>query len=511
MRNKVLLRAVVTVVALATMLTMPASGQVKTPSMYIVPPTRNPLGQPFLGPEGWPREDMMVPAPPLSPEDQVYADLDGVRMKRWVEEIANISRKDRDMGTVYWGRNFGTPGHAMAEDWTEAHFKRLGMVDIHRDVVGSPRPMWTPKSYEINFATGGMTFKLPSARPSQSTSAEIDAELVWVGEGTAADFLDRDVKGKAVLIQDIPLPGDINHTANREGAIKRAYDNGAAAVGLVFGVADNLALWQSTDGKPGFNLGFRDAARLREMLGKGQSVRLKYKLDAEFKSDLKSASVLGTLPGTTDEKIIIVAHIDGYFESALDNASGMAMMMEMAEHYAKIPQAQRRRSIVFVGSVGHHGGPGTRNLHEKMDWPKVAYVINLEHVAVNRTELWGRSMRMSTGPAPLRWTMNASPAAFKVMAEGLKRFNVPVDAEIDGVVGEISAILQDAPSLTLITSPEVKHTEQDTPEWVPAAGLISVARAHSWILDNINKMDRKDIIFPTWPPAPAGAAGPVGD
>ena len=367
--------------------------------------------------------------------------------------------------------------------------------------------MWTPHSYDINFEAGGMSFKLPSARPSQSVSTTIDADLIWLGEGSEADFIGRDVKGKAVLIQDIPLPGDIRHTSNMEGAVKRAYAHGAAAVGLVFGVSDNMSLWQSTDGKPGFNLGYRDGARLRDMLGKGQTVRLKYKLDAEFKSDLKSASVLGTLPGRTDEKIYIVAHIDGYFESALDNASGMATMIEMAQHYAKLPKAQRRRTMVFVGSVGHHGGPGTRNLHEKVDWSKVAYVINLEHTAVNRTELWGRSMRMSTGPAPLRWTLNASPAVLKIMQQGLNRFNVPVDAEVDGTVGEISAIFQDAPSLTLITSPEVKHTEQDTPEWVPTAGLVEVARAHSWILDHVNQLDRKAILPAKWPPAPARGDG----
>ena len=77
-----------------------------------------------------------------------------------------------------------------------------------------------------------------------------------------------------------------------------------------------------------------------------------------MQSGLKTASVWGTLPGTTDEDIIIIAHLDGYFDAALDNASGLAVMVGLLEHFSKVPQAQRRRNIRFLGSAGHHGGPG---------------------------------------------------------------------------------------------------------------------------------------------------------
>ena len=70
----------------------------------------------------------------------------------------------------------------------------------------------------------------------------------------------------------------------------------------------------------------------RDLLNAGKSVRVQYKLDAEIRtSGVTSASVLGTLPGVSDEKVIIVAHMDGYFEAALDNASGLSMMIAMAE------------------------------------------------------------------------------------------------------------------------------------------------------------------------------------
>ena len=77
--------------------------------------------------------------------------------------------------------------------------------------------------------------------------------------------------------------------------------------------------------------------------------------------NLKSALVWGTLKGATDETIYLIAHRDGWFDASGDNAGGVASMVGLAEHYAKVPQAQRRRTIVFVGLDGHHNsGPGRR-------------------------------------------------------------------------------------------------------------------------------------------------------
>ena len=73
--------------------------------------------------------------------------------------------------------------------------------------------------------------------------------------------------------------------------------------------------------------------------------------------NLKTALVWGTLPGASDETIYIMAHRDGWFDAAGDNAGGVASMIGLAEYYAKIPQAQRRRTMVFIGLDGHHN-PG---------------------------------------------------------------------------------------------------------------------------------------------------------
>ena len=63
-----------------------------------------------------------------------------------------------------------------------------------------------------------------------------------------------------------------------------------------------------------------------------------------------------------------------------------------------------------------------------------------------------------------------------------------------GASGEMGSVARDAPSIQVITSPEVKHTEEDTAEWVPAAGLEQVARAYARIIDEVNKLSRKELL-----------------
>ncbi len=474
----------------ATSVALIAQNETNRASRQPLPP--NPLGQPLIEAPGHVREDAFIHIP-LRPEDAKYKDLDGTRMKAILNEVIAISDKDRASGTVFWGRNVGTQGHADTQTWVENYFRKASLKNIHRQPFDL-RPQWIPKSFAINFTSVGKAFTLGSARPQMNAvstpAGGLDLDLIWVGMGTAADFAGRDVKGKAALIQDIPTPGVLNHAIVFEQSVQRAFQQGAAAVGIVYGISDNFAVWEGSGGRPGFNVGYEDGRVLREMLGKGQSVKVNIKLDTELRAGLKTASVLGSLPGTTDEDIIIMAHMDAYFGGALDNGSGLAVMMGLLEHYSKIPQSQRRRSLRFMGSAGHHGGPGANWLHDnrEAELKKTVLMINLEHVSAVRTKYWGPKLRMTTAVSPMRWWVWGSPALMNIATSAFNRFNVGVTADMDdNASGEMGSVSRDAPSIQVITSPEVKHTEQDRAEWVPGVGMEQIARAYAKIIDEVNK------------------------
>lgn len=458
----------------------------------------NPLGQPLLDPAGHPREDAYIHIP-LRPEDARYGVIQGPQLKSWLMEVDAISLADRDRGNVFWGRNVGTWGHEATQDWVERHFRQYGLQDVRRQSFDLP-PQWQASSYDISFRSGGTTFKLESARPPEdavSTPPEgLEYELVWVGQGSNADYIGRDVRGKAVLVQDIPLPGDIRHTLALEGVLERAEEKGAAAVGIVYGISDNFAAWQGTGRLPGFNLGYEDGMRLRERLGQGERITIRIHLKAEQIAGLTAASVWGTLPGRSEEEVLVIAHMDGFFQAASDNASGLAVMIGLLDYYARIPQSERPRTIKFLGSVGHHGGPGTNWLAENAQTAlaNTVFAINLEHVAITRAKYWGPRLRMMNAVSPMRWWLYASPAVLDIVTDSFNRFNVGVTADMDpGASGEMGRMARLVPSMQVITSPEIKHTEQDTPEWVPAVGLEQIARAYAKIIDGLGELDRDEI------------------
>ena len=96
----------------------------------------------------------------------------------------------------------------------------------------------------------------------------------------------------------------------------------------------------------------------------------------------------GTLPGATDETVVIVAHRDGWFEGANDNGSGIATMLGPRGVFAK--SAARRNAAARSCSsapAGHHDGTaesGTWLSQHPETFAKTALLINCEHTAANQ-------------------------------------------------------------------------------------------------------------------------------
>ena len=138
---------------------------------------------------------------------------------------------------------------------------------------------------------------------------------------------------------------------------------------------------------------------------------MRIRLDVKQVPNQKSSLVWGTLPGrnaATGETIYVMAHRDGWFDAATDNASGVATMVGLAEHFAKIPQARRRRTIVFVGLDGHHndsGGVGRMWMVDHRDelFAKTALAINAEHTSTIQTYFYGERIRRANTYTAQLW------------------------------------------------------------------------------------------------------------
>ena len=171
---------------------------------------------------------------------------------------------------------------------------------------------------------------LKSAQPVRESVATppegVELEAVYVGLGTEADFRGRDVRGKAVFILSIPEPGVLIYSARVINSVKRAEENDAAAAFIVIAIPGNFTtqLWPRGAKIPNFSMGQEDGDTVRQLIEEaplGQAPKVRLKLDTQMES-LTTASVWGVLPGTTGENILVMAHYDGFFQAAMDNASG---------------------------------------------------------------------------------------------------------------------------------------------------------------------------------------------
>ena len=126
---------------------------------------------------------------------------------------------------------------------------------------------------------------------------------------------------------------------------------------------------------------------------------------------------------------------------------------------------------------------------------KTALMINCEHVSVSDTKYWNGVMRKANVVAPRRWWIHGSERLFDAVLKSYATFGVGLIADMDpNASGDMGIVAKDTPSIQIIRSPVTKHTDDDKPEWVPAAGLEAVARAYARVIDDVNKIDRKDLL-----------------
>jgi len=210
---------------------------------------------------------------------------------------------------------------------------------------------------------------------------------------------------------------------------------------------------------------------------------------------------LGLAPRHHDESIFIVAHRDGWFEGAVDNGSGVATMLGLAEYFAKIPKEQRKRTIYFLGTSGHHDNnamTGHWLAEHKELFAKTALLINCEHTTAEQLVYRGGTIRRTNTTAPLRWYVGGSPRLQEIAVKAYATFGVPTYAEPEPAAGaRIGPYYQLAPALQLIEGNLVYwHSDLESADFVPPTGLAASTRAFAKIITEVNQVALKDLQRP---------------
>ena len=438
----------------------------------------------------------------LPASDQQYGSIEGSRLKGYVEELAGIARHYRDHGhPQFWGRIIGTEADADTAQWMLQKFRALEMSDVREQVIDLP-PQWMPRSWSVAASAGGKTLELPTAQPTYAavgTPAEgVDLEAVYVGLGSDADLaLSRDVRGKAAFFYSTDLTS--RHVGVADEAVRRLGERGAAAIFIIQGIPGNLRtqFYPVQSKIPTFTVGQRDGLAMRDLIGahaKGPAPRVRVRLDTQMAPNLKTATIWGSLPGTTDETMFVVAHRDGWFDAANDNGTGVATLIGIAEYFSKVPASQRRRTITFLGTTGHHNSGANSGLwfseHPEV-FAKAALLINCEHTGAVQTGHF--NLRSVNAPAPSTWYASGKRLAGIVM-NALDTFGVPTYPESGTRPGgEIGRYFQFAPSVQVMSSGFVWHSDQETLASISTTGLEAVTRAYAKIVAGVDSVDLKEL------------------
>jgi Zn-dependent M28 family amino/carboxypeptidase len=117
--------------------------------------------------------------------------------------------------------------------------------------------------------------------------------------------------------------------------------------------------------------------------------RIRYKCEAQWQENLRSQNVIGYLPAaeTSDSFLVLTAHYDhlgkmgdAIFYGANDNASGVAMLLELARYYAEHPE-KRPFNLLFIAFGGEEAGlVGSRHYvqHPLVSLSKMRFLLNLD-------------------------------------------------------------------------------------------------------------------------------------
>jgi hypothetical protein len=472
------------------------------------PAARGKISQVLAKPLDW-------PLPPGV--DKSYGTIDGHRLRVYVDELAAISEKYRDAGNQWWGRIPGMASGIEAQNWAKDKFKAIG---VPTEIVTIPDPQDLPKSWDLSVSANGKTLRLESSDPTidfprfaPSVKGDLTMDTVWLGLGQPADYLGKDVKGKAVFIYSIPTPSDLVQSAMWMESIGRAQKAGAAAIIVDIAIPGNMHYVSHMEGGrvstikiPIFTVGDKDGHTVEELIAassSGGGVKTHLTWENAHYPDLKEDIVIGKLEGMTDEKIVMIAHVDGYFDGAIDDGAGTAALLGTAEYFAKMPKEKRRRTMYFISLPDHHGGDyGGNWMHQNFQarFPNTAVLTNAEHVAVTNP-VWDRpwftneqpTLVATNGSGPSWWGVYGSDRLANLVVDDYATFGVPTQTAGGGSAGQLARLQFDAPSFYLHNKGVYYHCDADTPDKVPESTLKNTVQAFAKIFNDINKLDMKDL------------------
>ena len=258
---------------------------------------------------------------------------------------------------------------------------------------------------------------------------------------------------------------------------------------------------------PGIWLGPSSARRFRELQAAGLT-DARLEVDARHGTS-ESENFWVDLPGDeTDGRYIVLSHHDSYFDGAVQDASGSAVVLGLARHFAGLAaDARPRRAVRFLFIGAHtHGRMGERLYAAGLDAAgrsQVALAVAAEHIGRAVIESPGPDLELSRLPAP-RLLLTAGAAPLERLLENLitdhdyRRSAVVPQSVIRATSGRsrgVAGELCDAglPVVGLLAGAPYLFFKEDTPAAVAVDQLVPTIDLLAVLLYRADRLSRAEI------------------
>lgn len=444
------------------------------------------------------------------------------------------------------GRRTGKPGDSLASEYIYRELKNDGLVPLSGDgfqrfrvtdkIIGGPKNSLlvngNPLAVDKDFAPFAF-----------SENAAFSGEAVFVGYGFDIDddslkwndYVGNDVKGKiAILLRADPeidknLSPFLKYSRDRDKALL-ARDMGAVAVLLVSGKVydpedkfEPLAKGEQSVGIPVFRISrtvANEILKAKQQTVDGLEKRLNEKRSPEsfatgvnlsgrsdiIQTTVPSRNVEMLIPGTDpvlrNQYVIVGAHFDhlglggpgsgsrvpdtlAVHHGADDNASGTAMLIELAQKLAVHPESHRRSIAVLAFSGEEVGLLGSKYFveHPAFNLKNVDAMVNLDMVG-----------RLTDSTSLQISGVGTSKPFKKVIYNSCDttKLRLALSDEGYGPSDHASFYGQDIPVLFLTTGAHLDyHTPSDTWDKINYNGMVEIADVAYGIISDLAGTDKK--------------------
>jgi hypothetical protein len=471
--------------------------------------------------------DTATPAPTgtvaLTIHDELLVSTE--QMMDWIETVV-------EQGI----RRPGYPADVWAEQWIRDQLTSFGLQEVTLDPVEVKR--WLPEECSLSVWPDAAPeqvhaipcFAVPYSKPGPALEgplslmvsdpnvagkiAVVDNNFIVLPQAAIRAFSSReyDPDGEfATLLQTLPFSFAF------QDVMEPTIEAGAAGfIGIVNAPFDTHDYYVPYDAGeraiPGVWISASHGAELKALLAAGP-VSGRMVVNAAI-DRFTSHNVIATLPGASDEWIIIGSHHDGPWASAVEDGSGIAMVLAQARYWSQVPQHERPHNLLFLFNAGHMaGGAGlvafiSRNA-ELLD--DVVVEIHLEHAAREARVEDGRLI--PTDQPEIRWWFTSRITTLEdaveqaLQAEDLRRSfimqpdNFPPGSPApptDGAFFHPAGV----PIMNFLTAPMYLFDAQDTLDKVHAPSLVPVTRATIRIINALQGRSAAELRAEVRPPPP---------